>query len=180
MFLAQIILTSPQCIPTDDLQQRILRYMELFLEMTTYQSIRKEEIHYFYVWSIFLPYVKLVYFPEPATGSEAMNKLHKLSQQTALLSLQNMLGRDDHREVLVKESLVDYVTCMPWFLPVGPLRKQAEELVQVVRGEDFQLQPPRLINLTRAKLAKMHFGLEKAVNMSVGEIVSEMSNAVES
>ncbi len=174
MFLAQVIVTSPQHVPSETLE-RILSFMEDFLKIATYQSLREGEIKHWYVWSTFLPYIKLVYFPEPAQPkSDTMNRLHMLSLQTVLLSLQNMLGRDNHREVLLKESLEDYITCMPAYLSAGPLRGQAEELVQVVRGGACQLQPPTLINLVKAKLAKLHFGLVRVVNMSVGEIINEV------
>ncbi len=106
-----------------------------------------------------------------------MTRLHTLSLHTALLSLQNMLGRDFHREVLVKESLEDFVTCMPAYLPPGPLRSQAEELVQVVGGGVLQLQPPKLINLVKAKLAKIHFGLPQVLNMTAGEIINQLMHS---
>ena len=161
-------------MPSDHLLENILRFMEDFLKIATYQTLREGEITHWYVWSTFLPYIKLMYFPDSIQErSETMNRLHMLSLQTALLSLQNMLGRDNHREVLLKESLEDYITCMPTYLP-GPLRGQAEELVQVVRGGLLQLQPPTLVNLVKAKLAKLHFGLVRVVNMSVGEIINEV------
>ena len=148
--------------------------MEDFLKTATYQSLRDGEIKHWYVWSIFLPYIKLMYNPEPAKErSEAMSRLHMLSLQVALLSLQNMLGRDNHREALFKECLEDFITCMPAYL-LGSLRGQAEELVRVVGGGVFQLQPPTLTNLVKAKLAKLHYGLERVVNMTVGEIINEV------
>lgn len=176
MFLAEVILTSPQCVPSGNLQQRILNFMEAFLSSASYKSIRDWEIKRGYVWSIFLPYVKLMYFPEPAQArSDVMNQLHTLSLQTALLSLQNMLGRDIHRDNLFKESLEDYITCMPAYLPPGPLMDQAKELVKVTGSGKWQLQPPKLINLLKAKFAKEHFGLMQVVNMTSREILSDLS-----
>ena len=83
-----------------------------------------------------------------------------------------MLGRDVHRESLFKESLEDYITCLPAYLPSSPLRDQAKELIKVVGIN--RLQPPKLVNLAKAKLAKMHCGLVKVVTMSIGEIISEV------
>ena len=94
-----------------------------------------------------------------------------LSLQTALLSLQSKLVRDVHRDVLFQEALEDYVTCMPSYLPPGPLSDQAKELVTLVGIN--RLQPPKLINLAKAKLVKLHFGLARVVNMNVGEIINE-------
>ncbi len=94
-----------------------------------------------------------------------------LSLHTVLTCLLNMLGRDIHRKILFKESLEDFVTCMPAYLPPGALRSEAKELVEVTRSKDYQLQPPRLINLAKAKLAKLYFGLEKVLTTSVGDLV---------
>ena len=61
---------------------------------------------------------------------------------------------------------------MPAYLPPGPLRDQAKELVQEVNGGVHQLQPPKLINIAKAKLAKMQFGLEKVITKNVKELIS--------
>lgn len=172
MFLAQVILASPQHVP-EEFQQRIHDFMEDFLNTATYQALMEGEVKHWYVWSTFLPYIRLVYLPETtqAPSSELVQQLHMLGLQTILLSLQNMLGRDNHREVLFKEGLEDYITCIPAYVP-GSLRGQAEELVRVV-GSGVQLQPPRLVNLVKAKLAKVHFGLQHVVHMTVGELINE-------
>lgn len=173
VFLAQVILASPQHVPTGDLQQRILHFMESFLSTATYQSIRDWESNHYHCWSLLLPYIKLVYFPESGQErSDIMKRLHMLSLQTALLSLQSKVVRDVHREVLFQEALEDYITCMPSYLPPGPLSDQAKELVVLVGIH--RLQPPKLINLAKAKLAKLHFGLAQVVTMNIGEIVNEI------
>lgn len=73
--------------------------------------------------------------------------------------------------MLLQEGLEDYITCVPSYVP-GSLRDQARELVRIV-GSGVQLQPPRLVNLVKANLAKNHFGLERVVHLSVGEIINE-------
>ena len=93
-----------------------------------------------------------------------------LSQRTILLSLRNMLGRDNHRTVLLREGLEDYVTCLPQYVPPS-LREEARELVRIV-ASGVQLQPPKLVNLAKAKLAKMHFGLQRVVHLTVGAIIT--------
>ena len=166
VFLAQVVLVSPQCIP-NEFQQRIHDSMEDFLKQATYQDIMKGEVENHYVWSTLLPYIKLMYVPE----AETTEQLHMLSLQTILLSLQNMLGRDCHKELLFKEGLEDYVTCMPAYVP-APLKEQAKELVRIVTIGKIQLQPPKLVNLASAKLAKLHFGLERVLHKSVREILA--------
>lgn len=148
--------------------------MEEFLKKATHQDLMEGEVKQWYVWSTFLPYIKLVYLPEssPSPSCEVTRQLHMLSLRTVLLSLQNMLGRDNHREVLFKEGLEDYVMCMPAYVP-EILRGQAKKLVEIAVGWRTLQQPPKLVNLVKAKLAKMHFGLQRVVEMTVGEIVSE-------
>lgn len=132
----------------------------------------EREVDKSYVWYTFLPYIKLLYYPDTyfLTDDKVVQQLHVLSVQTVLLSLQNMLCRDDHRKVLLEESLEDYITCVPAYVPAA-LKEQAKELVQIVRS-GVQLQPPKLLNLVRAKLAKMQFGLQDMISMNVGEIVT--------
>lgn len=170
MFLAQVVLSSPQLIPTE-FQRTILDFMETFLKVATYQAVREMEVKQQYLWSTLHPYVRPIYLPDPPqlASNEAARKLHVLSLQTILLGLQNMLGRDDHREVLCKEGLEDYITCMPTHVPVS-LQEQAKELVRIVGH--IALQPPRLVHLAKARLAKMHFGMQTIIQMSVGEIVT--------
>ena len=71
---------------------------------------------------------------------------------------------------------MDFVICMPQYVSPS-LRPAAEELVQmVVSSPDIPEGPPKLLNLVKAKLAKMHFGLEQVLSLSVGEIVAASFN----
>lgn len=175
LFMAEIYLTSPHLAPSEDLLQHIVHFMEVFLSTTPYNSLKKCESENCEVWYYLLPYIKLVYFPEPVERrSDLMDRLHMLCMQTVLLSLQIILGRDINWKILVKESLEDFVTCMPACLPPGTLREKAKDIVAEIRSGDHHVCPPKLINLAKAKLAKLYFGLEKIVNMSVSEIVNEV------
>lgn len=100
----------------------------------------------------------------------------KLSLQLMIFSLQNMLGREKHRQVLMEENLLDYITCMPWFVPKS-LQQQAKDLVQMLANSpDVNMQPPKLVNITRACLANncCGLGLENAVRLSAGEIATRL------
>lgn len=205
MFLAQIIVASPECIP-GEFRWRIRNFMESFLKVASHQALMEGEIKQWYVWSTFFPYIRPLYIPDPPSRlhnaslgaattipdkstpetNEAENekeekaeeeeeeeiskRLRMLSLQTILLSLQNMLGRDNHRKVLFQEGLEDYITCVPAYVP-PQLRGQAEDLVRIL-GSGVQLQPPKLVNMVKAKLAKMHFGLEGVAHATVGEIIT--------
>ena len=172
VFFAQVSLVSPQHIPLE-YQQQITSEMESFLDMIDYETVMQCEIKHWYVWSTFLPYIKLVYIPNVPQTEGPTGKLQLLSLQWIVFALQNMLGRDNHRQILIKEGLLDFVICMPHYIPPS-LRPQAEELVQmVVSSPDIPEGPPKLLNLVKAKLAKTHFGLEQVFSLSVSEIVSE-------
>ena len=58
---------------------------------------------------------------------------------------------------------------MPWHVPVVS-RDKAVALLREL-GRHVRLEPPRLCNIAKAKLAKTHFGLERVAKVtSVGEI----------
>ena len=172
LFLIQVSLISPQCIDSD-CYVSITGKIESFLQANSYEKIREAEISLKSTCSIFLPYVKLAYIPNaPQAQRSSVGKLQLVSLQLAIFALQNCLGQDIHREILLKDGLLDFVICMPQYVPPS-LRPQAEELVQmVVSSPDIPEGPPKLLNLVKARLAKMHFGLEKKLSLSVGEIMA--------
>ena len=163
---------SPQYIPTENCGW-IANIIEEFLKTADYTKVTEGELKYNYVWSMFLPYIKLIYVPEKPQ-SELKKKLSLLSTELVVFSLLNMLGRENHRKVLVEEGLVDYVTCMPLYVPPS-LRGRASELVEMLAlSEEVAVQPPTLVSLTKAKLAKMHFGLDTVLKLSIGELISQV------
>ncbi len=162
---------SPSHI-SPELYQPIHDFMDDLLNKVNHRTIMEGEIKRWYVWSTFVPYVKLAYIPN-SPQPELMQKLQLLGLRTIVLGLQNMLGRANHREVLVKEGLLDYVLCMPSHVPEG-VKPQVVELVgTLVSCGDILVQPPSLTRMVKAKLAKMHLGLERVLRLSVGEIISE-------
>ena len=180
VFIAQLALASPLCITTTKLcSKSVNHFMSQFLEAATFEQIREAEIKHWYVWQTFMPYVKLAYVPDPTHHQLTTSDLRTtqiLSLQLIIFSLQNMLGRPKHREVLVQESLLDYITCMPWFVP-QPLKQQAKDLVAMLANfPDVNMQPPQLLSIAKASLAKScpGLGLEKVVRLSAGEIATEL------
>ena len=156
-----------------DLYVSITGKIELFLQANSYEKMREAEIRLGYGCSILIPYVKLAYIPNAPQGEgTSVGKLQLVSLQLAIFALQNWLGREDHRQILLKEGLLDFVICMPQYVPPS-LRPQAEELVQmVVSSPNIPEGPPKLLNFVKARLAKMHFGLEEILSLSVGEIMA--------
>ena len=178
MFIAQLALVSPHCIP-EMRRHFINRYMlEQFFETVTYEEVRDAEIKNWYVWQKFMPTVKLAYVPDAVTPppTDEVRRMQLLSLRLVIFSLQNMLGRTKHRQVLLEEGLLDYVVCMPWFVPPSrPLKRQAQDLVSMLANfPDVDMQPPSLLSIARACLAKAHFGLESATTLSAGEISAKL------
>ena len=173
--MAQLALASPQSIP-NSLCKSVNHFLRGFLDIATYQQIRDAEIKHWYVWQTFIPYVKLAYLPDPPNLSSDLRSMQALSLKLTIFSLQNMLGRSKHCEVLVEENLLDYITCMPWFVP-EPLKQQAKELVLMLANyPDVNMQPPKLLSIAKASLAKTcpGLGLEKVTRLSAGEIATEL------
>jgi len=94
--------------------------------------------------------------------------------QCGIFSLSNVLQSEKAREALVQEDLLNYLTCIPWVCPTHwtDERRQAEKLVNYV-GSRLQLQPPSLISITKAKLARMHFGLERVLSSNIHQLMTE-------
>ena len=170
--MIQVCLVSPHCLESDQLIYTITKKIELFLQNNTYEKIRDAETNLEdFTCLLFIPYVKLAYIPNaPQAENTSVGELQLASLRLAIFALQNMLSRGDHRQILLKEGLLDFVICMPQYVPPS-LRPQAEELVQmVVSSPDIPEGPPKLLNLVKARLAKMHFGLEQVFSLSVSEI----------
>ena len=90
-----------------------------------------------------------------------------------MLCLRYELVGEYQRTCVVENGLLDYVVCLPWTVEVGSrAHSRACELLSFLRGE-MTLQPPSLINLARAKLAGMHFGLRQILKMSAHEVFVE-------
>ncbi len=176
MFFAQLVSCSLEHLPLTS-QGRIALFMDDFLQTADYKEIRMHEVQNGYIWSTLVPFIKLVYLPHtlaPCEGSQ-LTRLQELCIEAGVFSLQNMLSGDEGRAVLVEEGLVEYVTCMPWHIPEGLVaRGRAHDLVAEL-CQKSQLQPPSLSSLARAKLAVMHFGLERMLGVvSVQRLLADV------
>jgi hypothetical protein len=80
-----------------------------------------------------------------------------------LFFLHTKLSRQCHCKVLQEEGLVDFVTCLPWYVDTES-RESAKQVVWELNCH-VKPQPPRLFNLARAVLAKEYFGLEKVAKV---------------
>ena len=96
-------------------------------------------------------------------SKEDINSLQQLSSEMVLHFLHTKMASDHHCNVLVEEKLIDYVTCLPWHVRTV-FKCKAEEVVSELKCH-VRLQPPKLMSLARAVLARMCFGLEKAISV---------------
>ena len=110
-----------------------------------------------------------MYLPNnsPFSGSDVQS----VALQTIIIALHIMLDRKVHRDVLIREGLVDYITCMPWYT-TGAAEQRARALMRMVQqAPDVDLQPPSLLNMAKACVAKNFCGLQTVVHLSVPEII---------
>ena len=91
-------------------------------------------------------------------------RLEQRCMEVGVVSLHLALLGKAEKEILIKEGLMDYIVCLPWCLPRGSAAyHRANDIITYLSGE-LQLQPPSLLNLAKAKLASMHFGLKKMLS----------------
>jgi len=139
-------------------------YMVKFLQNANATDIQKYEENQVCVWGTLIPYVKLLYLPNSPKAfphNPLLSKLQLLSVDMVLFFLHSKIVREYHRDVLVKEGLIDFVSCMTWHVP--PESRDRARNIVLELGSYIQLQPPTLCNIAKAKLAKLYTGLEKVV-----------------
>ena len=139
----------------------VLSQMNKFLSETRPDVIRIYEQEQECVWATLLPYVKLFYLPPHLGMDQQMRDLRCSSERMVLFFLHSKMNRQYSCDILIKEGLVDYVTTLPWHVSVKS--RASAESVMLELGGHMTLQPPRLCSIVQAKLAKMHFGLERVI-----------------
>lgn len=166
MLFAQIALTSPDLLPSQFIHM-VLDNMNKFLSETQPEVIKTYEQEQDCLWATLLPYIKLFYVAESSQNSqdkpfcEEMEELRRTSEKMILFFLHSKMSRKYCLVILIKEGLVDYVTALPWHVSVKS-RLLAETVVSEL-SYHMKLQPPSLCSIVQAKLARMHFGLERVV-----------------
>lgn len=190
MFYSQLLTSSPQLFT---LKQKgtLAQFISSFLNEATPRQIRDHEVKNGYKWSTVIPFVKLAYHPQ--FNREFSMEVHRDATSTntqdnvtvdlkmlavhciemGVFSMQNVLHDEEIRDVLVHEGLVDYIVCMPWNVPQeNRVQQRAKELVTFL-SQHMQLQPPSLVSVSKARLASLHFGLDRVLNtLSVHHLLS--------
>ena len=175
VFLSQLVLVSPQLTQNNEDFEEIHTFLSRFLDKADPKKITQCEVKYSYLWATFLPYIKLVYLPNtPCCEPVLLSKTQDMGLLTIIIALHSMLDREVHREVLVREGLVDFLTCMPWYT-TGPAEERARALVRMVQqAPDMKLQPPSLVNMAKACVAKHYCGLPTVVKLALPDILQQV------
>ena len=168
------------CVHEKTLRMAILRFTEEFLNWVNNEIIYclLTLICTLHIWDPFVEKFVNSFRVSFIRGSTAVIILIFLSRcciQCGIFSLSNVLQCQITREIFVQEGLMDYMVSVPWFYPSQwQERENAQQLVTFL-GQKLQLQPPSLLNLTKAHLAATCFGLDKVLRIeSLHEFLSEM------
>ena len=157
--------------------QIISDFIETFMQKFTWKNIMDIDMKLGTTYETFLPFIRVFYTPDPDTISSLDARISGLRQtclDVVILGLQATLGRSQNCKVVAKEGLLEYVTCIPFNVP-DCLRAKAQMLVAMVSScQNGVLQPPSLTSLSKAKLARMYFGLEQGLSASMRDIADRL------
>ena len=178
----QLIMLSPSCLSIA-LLKRIEQHMTAFLADVDEVALSNHEVTSGNFWSVFEPFVRLLYVPNTPSnemGSHLngllISRLQFSSIQSTILALHMIVlsSEDGHRslDIMRRENLLSYIIAAPSHVP-PPLRTHATELVRSL-GRYMPIEPPTLVDLAKANLAKYQFGLEKMLHLQTPhELVDE-------
>ena len=144
--------------------------MEEMLQQSTIQKIIQYQEKAGYFCLTFKPIINVLYTPSTYNTQPELQTICRELIVVSLITKQNDL------KVLIKEDLLDYVICLPWHTS-GSVQQRAKELVTTLQqATDVNIQPPSLLNMTKATVAKLYCGLDKVLEHSVPELVWELLN----
>jgi len=125
------------------------------------------------------PFMSLAYMPGDLTDvcyskshNCCMKNLKDLCLQLGLLLVHNVVlkKRQEAMDVITEDGLIDFVTCLPWYTE---LRKDKLAIFLEAICHKDSVEVPLLLNMCKAKLARIWFGLEMVLTRSVQDIVIE-------
>ena len=178
VWMAILILQSPLILSQSHLHQ-IKELMTLFLIETKVDDIRKYESDRGTIWATLLPYVKQAYLPNTLSVCKHqrrpdipfLTELQALGLKIILFFLHSKVSVPMYHTLLVQENLLDFVVALPWHVPLA-CSLEASALTSELCTSMANVGPPQLANLAKAKLAKLHLGLDRILEMSVSEIAT--------
>jgi len=171
--MAQLILASGPLLAAFPIP--LLKRMLTVLQHVVYNySVRVQEFEETQgcYWATFQSCLECLYEPldlseqdkcEEGTPISLTRMSQKLSVTILLQFLRNSFGRRIHVNIIVKESLLDYIIPLPWILP-AQYGIRAKNVVQEV-AKFTSIQPPTLVSLAKASIAINKCGLHKLNSM---------------
>lgn len=179
MYLSHLLLVSPHKV-SKRLFEKILSHMLEFFKTCTMEEIVQCEESAQIGWNSLLLILRLCFIPNSPKQrsptakvldphSYQLIQLQGLGLESTMFALGCMLSR---KQYTIETELREYVTCMPWHVPPSYLPR-AKEILGKLGGTSL-LSPPRLKVITKAKLAKMHFGLDGVVGKEAEAIQKEV------
>lgn len=159
--------------------RRIGSFIAEFLDSANPTDMQNFEEQREIYWVTMLPHMRVVYTPASLynEGKPAQDaKVLSLCLKIAIFSLRVMNLNSENKHVLAKEGLLDYLQCLPWYLPPqSEVQQCASQLTRDLANMlSLLTQPPTLSNMARARLATMHFGLDSVLQKHVYELGSEL------
>lgn len=178
----QLIMLSPSYLSIP-LLERMEHHMNAFLDEVDVVALCNHEVTSGNFWSVFEPFVRLLYVPNtPSNGIYGHQKgslvsgLQLSSIQSTILALHMIVlsSEDGHKslDIMRRENLISYIIASLAHVPPA-LRTHATELVRCL-GRYIPIDPPTLVDLAKASLAKHQFGLERMLHLKTPhELVEE-------
>ena len=181
-FFSELISHSADIIPLP-FKGKIYYFLENFLESADHMKVRKFLEQDGYINTNILPTLSLPFVPlrphnpqySPQHNS-MIRKLRDLCVEFGVFAIQCELLGEYERTYVVQHGLLDFVLCLLWVVPHGTTAHLRARAIVSYLSEKMTLQPPSLINMARAKLAKMYFGLKRTLTLSLHELVQEYHN----
>ena len=186
MFIVMVFARLLIYNPTPTVDRSVLEKVSLFIKTSLteidYKQVHAHAMKYGFVYPTAINFAtKLAYSPISSSMFSSVcnptaqqRDLQLLCIECSILHLQHMLQTHDSRKILSDDGLLGYLMCLPWNLPE---RSGAEVRAKVLASMLFIVmkpQPSSLCVIARAKLAAMHFGLEKVMSVSVQQLMAEV------
>lgn len=82
-----------------------------------------------------------------------------------------MCVADNATDVIEHEGLLDFITCLPWFMPDEETATDARNVIQIAQ-QNLTFHPPSLTNIVKAFLASHYYGMDRVLNCDVHSILN--------
>ena len=149
--------------------------LDSFVQPWDFKTLASYEKNRGIYWGTLSPLVKVLYHESSGYHTTTDNRFSALCKLTILLALQTLLSRKYHQDVLIKEGLLDYLVCLPWYT-TGEMHTRASNLLAMIRliAPDIYCQPPSLLNMSKAAVSVYFSGLDDVMRLSVPELVGSL------